>query len=141
MGVRDSSFPLSYRIVDGPVGFQIDICRKVIPAIQAKLGLPNLEVKYQYVTSQNRMPLVQNGTVDIECGSTTNIRARQKEVAFAITTYMEEVRLTGEMKTWWNKWFIRPIPPHNAMLNMEPPEALQRIWAQPNDLPMEGYAR
>ena len=52
-----------------------------------------VEVKYQPVTSQNRIPLVQNGTVDIECGSTTNNAARQKDVAFAITTYVEEVRI------------------------------------------------
>ncbi len=56
-------------------------------------GLPKLDVKYQAVTSQNRIPLVQNGTVDIECGSTTNNTARQKDVAFAYTTYVEEVRI------------------------------------------------
>ena len=52
-----------------------------------------LEIKYQPVTSQNRIPLVQNGTVDIECGSTTNNATRQKDVAFAVTTYVEEVRI------------------------------------------------
>jgi glutamate/aspartate transport system substrate-binding protein len=52
-----------------------------------------LEVKYQPVTSQNRIPLVQNGTVDIECGSTTNNATRQKDVAFGVTTYVEEVRI------------------------------------------------
>ncbi|HQQ71633.1 MAG TPA: transporter substrate-binding domain-containing protein, partial [Alicycliphilus sp.] len=61
--------------------------------LQKQLGLAKLEIKYQPVTSQNRIPLVQNGTVDLECGSTTNNLARQKEVAFAYTTYVEEVRI------------------------------------------------
>jgi len=65
----------------------------VIADIRKQLGLSSLEVKYQPVTSQNRIPLVQNGTVDLECGSTTNNTARQKDVAFAVTTYMEEVRI------------------------------------------------
>ena len=55
--------------------------------------MAKLDVKYQPVTSQNRIPLVQNGTVDLECGSTTNNAARQKDVAFALTTYVEEVRI------------------------------------------------
>jgi glutamate/aspartate transport system substrate-binding protein len=55
--------------------------------------MAKMEIKYQPVTSQNRIPLVQNGTVDIECGSTTNNATRQKDVAFAVTTYVEEVRI------------------------------------------------
>ncbi|ADU99487.1 amino acid ABC transporter substrate-binding protein [Alicycliphilus denitrificans] len=94
MGVRDSSIPLSYAGADGaPIGFHVDICRKVLEDVQAQLGLARLETRYQLVTSQNRIPLVANGTIDIECGSTTNTQARQKEVAFALTTYVEEVRL------------------------------------------------
>jgi glutamate/aspartate transport system substrate-binding protein len=65
----------------------------VLADVQKQLGLAKLDVKYQPVTSQNRIPLVQNGTVDIECGSTTNNAARQKDVAFAVTTYVEEVRI------------------------------------------------
>jgi glutamate/aspartate transport system substrate-binding protein len=61
--------------------------------VQKQLGLAKLDVKFVPVTSQNRIPLVQNGTVDIECGSTTNNAARQKDVAFAVTTYVEEVRI------------------------------------------------
>lgn len=261
LGVRDASLPLSYTGSDGaPVGFNIDICRRVLSDIQAQLGLPRLEVKYQLVTSQNRIPLVQNGTVDIECGSTTNNQTRQKDVAFSLTTYVEEVRMAvragsgiksirdlagktvaattgttsvqhlrrherasgmdlkevfgrdhaesflliesgradawvldqgvlratiansrnpagfavvgevlnsepiaimfrkddpefkrlvdasirkliagGEMKALWKKWFQEPIPPRGAVLNMEPPESLQRLWAQPNDLAMEAF--
>ncbi len=92
-GVRESS-GLSYTLGDGKyTGFHYDVCARVIADVQKQLGLAKLETKYQPVTSQNRIPLVQNGTVDIECGSTTNNQARQKDVAFAVTTYVEEVRI------------------------------------------------
>ncbi len=94
MGVRESSGALSFTLGDGKyAGFHVEVCQKVLADVQKKLGLPSLEVKYQAVTSQNRIPLVQNGTVDIECGSTTNNAARQKDVSFAVTTYVEEVRI------------------------------------------------
>ena len=94
MGVRESSGALSYTLGDGKyVGFHVEVCQKVLADVQKELGLPKLEIKYQPVTSQNRIPLVQNGTVDIECGSTTNNAARQKDVSFAPTTYVEEVRI------------------------------------------------
>ncbi len=94
MGVRESSGALSYTLGDGKyVGFHVEICQRVLADIQKKLALPKLDVKYQAVTSANRIPLVQNGTVDIECGSTTNNAARQKDVSFAVTTYVEEVRI------------------------------------------------
>ncbi len=94
MGVRESSGALSYTLGDGKyVGYHVEICQKVLADVQKQLGLAKLEIKYQPVTSQNRIPLVQNGTVDIECGSTTNNAARQKDVAFAVTTFVEEVRM------------------------------------------------
>ncbi|MFY9514348.1 MAG: amino acid ABC transporter substrate-binding protein [Rubrivivax sp.] len=94
MGVRESSGALSYTLGDGKyAGFHTEICQRVLGDIQKKLGLAKLDIKYQPVTSQNRIPLVQNGTVDIECGSTTNNAARQKDVSFAVTTYVEEVRI------------------------------------------------
>jgi glutamate/aspartate transport system substrate-binding protein len=94
MGVRESSGALSYTLGDGKyVGYHIDICTRVLADVQKQLGLAKLETKYQPVTSQNRIPLVQNGTVDIECGSTTNNATRQKDVSFAMTTYVEEVRI------------------------------------------------
>jgi glutamate/aspartate transport system substrate-binding protein len=93
MGVRESSGALSYTLGDGKyVGYHVEICQKVLGDIEKQLGR-KLEVKYQPVTSQNRIPLVQNGTVDIECGSTTNNMTRQKDVAFAVTTFVEEVRI------------------------------------------------
>ena len=94
MGVRESSGALAYTLGDGKyTGFHYDVCQKVIADIQKQLGMAKLDIKYQPVTSQNRIPLVQNGTVDIECGSTTNNATRQKDVAFAVTTYVEEVRI------------------------------------------------
>ena len=94
MGVRESSGALSYTLGDGKyAGFHTEICQRVLADVQKKLGLAKMEVKYQPVTSQNRIPLVQNGTVDIECGSTTNNATRQKDVSFAVTTYVEEVRI------------------------------------------------
>ncbi|SEL33743.1 amino acid ABC transporter substrate-binding protein, PAAT family [Variovorax sp. YR750] len=262
LGVRDSSMPMSYLLAENqPVGFQVDICHRIVEAIRKNLGLQKIDVRYQVVTSQNRVPLVRNGSVDLECGSTTNNLARQQDVAFTLTTYIEEVRMavrtasnirsvkdlegktvvattgttsvqhlrrnsragglkinevlgkdhaesflilesgkadawvidagllsatiaasknpsefavvgevlnteplaimlrkddaslkaiaddtirelirSGEMKTLWSKWYLEPIPPRGVRLNMAPPAALQRLWAQPNDLPMESHA-
>ena len=94
MGVRESSGALSYTLGDGRyAGFHVEVCQRVLADVQKGLGMTKLDIKYQPVTSQNRIPLVQNGTVDIECGSTTNNATRQKDVAFAVTTYVEEVRI------------------------------------------------
>ncbi|MEK8030026.1 amino acid ABC transporter substrate-binding protein [Ideonella sp. DXS29W] len=93
MGVRESSGALSFTLGDGKyVGYHIELCQRVLADVEKLVG-KKLEIKYQPVTSQNRIPLVQNGTVDIECGSTTNNATRQKDVAFAVTTYVEEVRI------------------------------------------------
>ena len=262
MGVRESS-GLSYTIGDGKyVGFHIDVCTKVLADVQKQLGLAKLDVKYQPVTSQNRIPLVQNGTVDIECGSTTNNATRQKDVAFAVTTYVEEVRIatkansginsikdlngktiatttgttsvqtlrkheratgvdfkevfgkdhadsflllesgradafvmdgqivaglisksknpsdfkivgevlsvepiaimmrkddpafkkavddsikamikSGDMAKLWDKWFLQPIPPAGAKIGLALNDATKQAWANPNDKPMEEYAK
>jgi len=89
MGVRESSAPLSYTLGDGKfVGYHVELCERIVKALA-----PAAKIEYTPVTSANRIPLVQNGTVDIECGSTTNNAARQKDVAFAVTTYVEEVRI------------------------------------------------
>ncbi|MBC5765462.1 amino acid ABC transporter substrate-binding protein [Ramlibacter albus] len=93
MGVRESSGALSYTLGDGKyAGFHYEVCSRIIADLQKAAG-KTLKVNYQPVTSQNRIPLVQNGTVDIECGSTTNNTARQKDVAFLNTTFVEEVRV------------------------------------------------
>jgi len=94
LGVRESSGALSYTLGGGKyVGFHTEMGERIVSDIRKSLGMSQLEVKYQPVTSQNRIPLVQNGTVDLECGSTTNNATRAKDVAFAVTTYLEEVRI------------------------------------------------
>jgi glutamate/aspartate transport system substrate-binding protein len=94
LGVRESSGALAYTLGDGKyVGFHTEMAERIVADLQKQLGLPKIEIKRQPVTSQNRVPLVQNGTVDLECGSTTNNATRQKDVAFAVTTYVEEVRI------------------------------------------------
>jgi glutamate/aspartate transport system substrate-binding protein len=88
MGVRESSTPLSYTLGDGKyAGYHVELCERIVKAL-----VPAAKVEYTPVTSANRIPLVQNGTVDIECGSTTNNATRQRDVAFAVTTYVTEVR-------------------------------------------------
>ena len=94
MGVRESSIPMSYTTGDSRFdGYHVEVCRMILADIKDKLGLSTLRINYQPVTSQNRVPLVQNGTVDIECGTTTNNSARAKDVGFANTLYIEEVRI------------------------------------------------
>ena len=96
MGVRDSSGALSYTLGDGKyAGYHVEVCQRILSNLEKAAG-KKLEIKYLPVTSQNRIPLVQNGTVDIECGSTTNNATRQKDVAFALTTYVEEVRIAAK---------------------------------------------
>jgi glutamate/aspartate transport system substrate-binding protein len=263
MGVRESSGALSFTLGDGKyAGYHVEICQHVLAEVQKKLGLAKMEVKYQPVTSQNRIPLVQNGTVDIECGSTTNNATRQKDVSFAVTTYVEEVRIavkansgitsiaqlkdrnvatttgttsvqllrkherasgidfkevfgkdhadsflllesgradafvmdgqilagkiakaktpadfkivgevlsvepiaimirkddpafkklvddsiiammkSGEIAKLYDKWFVQPIPPSNTRVGLPASEATKLAWAQPNDKPVEDYAK
>ena len=263
MGVRESSGALSFTLGDGKfAGYHIEICEKVIADVRRQLGMSSLVVKYQPVTSQNRIPLVQNGNVDIECGSTTNNAARQKDVSFAVTTFVEEVRIavkansgisginqlagktvstttgttsvqtlrrherangvdfkeifgkdhadsflllesgradafvmdsqilagnisksknpgdfkivgetlsvepiaimmrkddpafkkavddsiksmmkSGEIAKLYDKWFMQPIPPSNTKLGLAASEATKAAWANPNDKPMEDYAK
>jgi len=262
MGVRDSSGALSYTLGDGKyAGYHVEICQRVIADVEKAVGR-KLEVKYLPVTSQNRIPLVQNGTVDIECGSTTNNATRQKDVSFLPTTFVEEVRIavkansgvtsiaqlngknvatttgttsvqtlrkneraqgidfkevfgkdhsdsflllesgradafvmdgsilagniatsknpadfkivgevlsvepiaimirkddaglkkvgsetiaamikSGDMAKTWDKWFMQPIPPKNSRVGLPASESTKAAWANPNDKPMEDYAK
>jgi ABC-type amino acid transport substrate-binding protein len=93
LGGRDASFPFSYKLgSDGnPIGFSADLCMKVVDAVKARLSMPNLKVQYTIVTPANRIPLVQNGTVDIECSTTTNTTARAQQVEFAPTHFVGSV--------------------------------------------------
>ena len=94
VGHRDASIPFSfYDDKQKPIGYSIDLCLKVVDAVKKNLGLAQLNVQYQLVTSANRIPLLANGTVDIECGSTTNNADRQKQVAYAPTTFVTANRI------------------------------------------------
>jgi glutamate/aspartate transport system substrate-binding protein len=97
IGHRESSIPFSY--LDDkqqPVGYAMDLCAKVVDAVKADLKLPALKVNYQPVTSANRIPLLQNGTIDLECGSTTNSVERQKTVSFGPTYFV--INVTAAVK-------------------------------------------
>jgi glutamate/aspartate transport system substrate-binding protein len=97
IGHRDASIPFSYYDdKQQPVGYAIDLCLRIVDAIKTELKMPKLEVKYQLVTSANRIPLMANGTIDLECGSTTNNVARQKEVAFTITHFLTANRIVSK---------------------------------------------
>jgi glutamate/aspartate transport system substrate-binding protein len=234
LGVRDSS-ALSYTLGNGKyVGFHTEMGERIVADLSKAAG-KEIKITYSPVTSQNRIPLVQNGTVDLECGSTTNSAARGKDVAFAVTTYVEEVRIltkansgiqgvkdlngktvavtTGttsvqtlrksergsdiDFKTvqgkdhadsflllesgradafvmdgsilaanasksrnaadykmvgevlsvepiacmLYDKWFLQPIPPTNTKIGLPMSEATKEAWANPNDKPMEDYAK
>ncbi|MFG1462536.1 amino acid ABC transporter substrate-binding protein [Xanthobacter sp. DSM 24535] len=97
IGYRESSIPFSY-LDDNqkPVGFAMDICAKVVEAVKKDLKLEKLEVAYTPVTSATRIPLIANGTVDLECGSTTNNADRQKQVAFTNTHYLTASRFVSK---------------------------------------------
>ncbi len=93
-GYRESSFGFSYLDANlKPVGYSIEICNRIVEAVKTELKMPDVEVRYQAVTSANRIPLVINGTVDIECGSTTNLVERQKQVAFSPDIFRYNVRM------------------------------------------------
>ena len=262
LGVRDSS-GLAFTLGGGKyVGFHTEMAERIVDDLKKVTGNPNLKINYQVITSQNRIPLLQNGTIDFECGSTTNNLTRQKDVAFAVTTYVEEVRMAvkansgiksikdlagktvatttgttsvqtlrknerangidfkevmgkdhadsflllesgradafvmdgsilaaniakskspkdyaivgevlsvepiacmlrkddpkmkealdnsikrqikdGSLAKLYDKWFMQPIPPNNVSLNMPLSESNKAAWANPNDKPMEDYAK
>src|SRR5262249_52125484 len=89
IGHRDASIPFSYYDdKQQPVGYAMDLCLRIVDAVKSELKMPNLKVNYQLVTSANRIPLMANGTIDLECGSTTNNLERQKQVWFTITHFV-----------------------------------------------------
>lgn len=97
IGHRESSIPFSY--LDDkqqPVGYAMDLCMKIVDAVKTELKMPNLKVNLQPVTSANRIPLMQNGTIDLECGSTTNSVSRQQQVAFGPTYFV--INVTAAVK-------------------------------------------
>jgi len=97
VGHRESSIPFSY--LDDkqrPIGYAMDLCMKIVDAVKAELKLPSLKVNLQPVTSSNRIPLLQNGTIDMECGSTTNSVKRQEQVSFGPTYFV--INITAAVK-------------------------------------------
>jgi glutamate/aspartate transport system substrate-binding protein len=97
IGHRESSVPFSY--LDDkqqPIGYAMELCMRVVDAVKAELKMPNLKVNLQPVTSSNRIPLLQNGTIDLECGSTTNSVKRQEQVAFGPTYFV--INVTAAVK-------------------------------------------
>jgi glutamate/aspartate transport system substrate-binding protein len=97
LGHRDSSIPFSY-LDDNqkPIGYAMDICYKIVEAVKKELKLDKLEVKLNPVTSSTRIPLMANGTVDLECGSTTNNAERQKQVSFTNTHFLTASRFVSK---------------------------------------------
>ena len=89
VGHRDASIPFSYYDdQQKPVGYAVDLCLRIVDAVKKELKMPDLKVNYQLVTSANRIPLMANGTIDLECGSTTNNLERQKQVWFTNTHFV-----------------------------------------------------
>lgn len=100
IGYREASVPFSF--LDGqqrPIGYSLDLCNKIVDAIRANLNLPNLEVRHRPVTAASRIPLIANGTVDMECGATTNTAERQQQVAFVVTTFVAATRLAWQRRS------------------------------------------
>ena len=89
IGHRDASLPFSYYDdKQQPIGYAMDLCARIVDAVKAHLKLPAIKTNYQLVTSANRIPLMANGTIDLECGSTTNNVARQEQVWFTMTHFV-----------------------------------------------------
>src|SRR5216117_3841504 len=97
IGHRDASIPFSYYDDrQQPVGYAVDLCLRIVDAVKSELKMPNLKVNYQLVTSANRIPLMANGTVDLECGSTTNNLDREKQVSFTNTHFVTANRYVAK---------------------------------------------
>lgn len=97
LGHRDSSIPFSYLANDSkPIGYSVDIANAIADEVKKEIKMPGLKVRYNLVTSQTRIPLVQNGTVDVECGSTTNNVERQQQVAFSLGIFQIGTRLLAK---------------------------------------------
>ena len=123
LGFRDSSIPFSY--LDNsqkPIGFAMDICYRIVDAVKKELKLDKLDVKLNPVTSSTRIPLLANGTIDLECGSTTNNAEREKQVAFTNTHFLPASRFVSKKSAKINsiddlkesRWSRPPAPPTSS---------------------------
>ena len=108
IGFRENSLPFSFTGTDGkPTGYSIDLCKEIAVAVQNELKLPNLAVRWVPVTPDNRIDMVANGTVDIECGSTTASLSRQEKVDFTMMTFVDGASLLiveGSGVRSWATW-------------------------------------
>lgn len=105
LGVRDSSIPFSYNVGGvRTIGYSYDINQKIVEAVKDRLKMPNLQVKEIPITSQNRITLLQNGTIDIECGSTTNNIERQKQASFTDTIFVIGTRIMVKKDSGIKDW-------------------------------------
>jgi len=97
LGVRESSVPFSFLDAQKqPQGYSVDLCMRIADTIKAELKLPKLEVRFVPVSSSNRIPMLVDGKIDLECGSTTNTRDRQKQVAFAYTSFVAGIKMLAK---------------------------------------------
>jgi glutamate/aspartate transport system substrate-binding protein len=104
LGHRDSSIPFSYYDdKQHPIGYALDICYKIVDAVKDELKMPNLKVNLLPVTSSTRIPLMANGTIDLECGSTTNNAERKKQVDFGMTDYVVKYRFVSKKSSHMDK--------------------------------------
>src|SRR3954464_10277178 len=123
LGYRDTSIPFSY-LDDNqkPIGYAMDICYKIVDAVKKELKLEKLEVKLNPVTSATRIPLLANGTIDLECGSTTNNVERQKQIAYTNTHFLTASRYVTKKANKINsiedlkgsRWSRPPAPPTSS---------------------------
>lgn len=97
LGVRESALPFSY-LDDNhqPIGYSVDLCLRVVESIKSHLEMPDLKVKTVPVASSSRIPLMANGTIDLECGTTSNTADRQKQVGFSVTTFIAGTRFISK---------------------------------------------
>jgi glutamate/aspartate transport system substrate-binding protein len=94
LGVRESSIPFSFLNPGGrPVGYSVDLCQEVVAELGSELGVGPIEIRYKTVTSENRFAMLRSGEIDLECGSTTNNRLRQREVAFSPVMFVAGTKL------------------------------------------------
>jgi glutamate/aspartate transport system substrate-binding protein len=97
IGFRDASIPFSYlNDQQQPIGYAMDICNRIVDAVKTKLNMPNIKVNLNPVTSSTRIPLMANGTIDLECGSTTNNAERKKQVDFGMTYFVIKYRYVAK---------------------------------------------
>lgn len=93
LGYRDASLPFSYlNDAQQPIGYSIELCQKIVDQIKVKLDAPNLKTEYVSVVASTRTPLLINGTIDMECGVTTNTVERQKQIGFLLTSYVASAK-------------------------------------------------